>query len=74
MVCFLVIRTLFDEVEHIVDGLFRIVSGNSRLDVREKLAIVLDSLMRPLARSYLMERRLYLVISTKLEFELDSLF
>jgi hypothetical protein len=33
-----------DEIKHVVDGLFRVVAGNSGLDVCEELAIVIDGL------------------------------
>lgn len=39
-----VLRRLFDEVEHVVNGFLRVISRNSRLDICEKLLIVLDCL------------------------------
>ena len=55
--CFIIGRFL-DKVEHIIDGFFRIITSYCRLDIGEKLLIVLHSLF----------------VSFELIFELDRLF
>lgn len=40
-----ILGRLFDEVEHVVDGLLGVVARDGRLDVGEKLLVVLDGLV-----------------------------
>lgn len=48
---------LLDKVEHVVDGLFRIVASDGGLDIGEQLLVVLDGL----------------IVTAQLEFEFDGL-
>jgi hypothetical protein len=44
MPSFLIFGTLFDVIEDIVDGLFRVVAGYGVFDIREELGIMFDCL------------------------------
>ena len=44
VVGFLIVGTLLDEIQHIVDGLFGIIASDRRFHIGEKFLIVFDSL------------------------------